>query len=94
MPIYVDPLIDYGWKLGPSCHLTSDTLDELHEFAEKIGMKRSWFQLSAGREIPHYDLTAGKRKLAVAKGAIELSRDEMCDRILKYIAEPPKTDKV
>lgn len=85
MACYVDPLIDYGWKLGPSCHLTADTLDELHELAAKIGMKRSWFQLSAGKEIPHYDLVASRRKLAVKYGAIEITRNEMADRVAKYL---------
>lgn len=85
MSVYIDPLIDYGWSLGPSCHLTADTLKELHEFALSIGMKRSWFQLSAGKEIPHYDLTASKRKQAVIKGAIEITRKEMGNRVTKYL---------
>lgn len=88
MAVYVDPLINYGWKLGPSCHLTADTIEELHLFAESIGMKRAWFQKGGGwREIPHYDLTAGKRKAAVSKGAVELSRNEMVERIKAYNPE-------
>lgn len=85
MAVYVDPLIDYGWKLGPSCHLTADTEDELHEFALKIGMKRSWFQHSKGKEIPHYDLVRTRRKLAVSKGAIELTMREAGKRISEYL---------
>lgn len=55
-----------------SCHLTSDTsLEELHEFAERIGLKRRWFQ---GGRHPHYDLNASKRALAVASGAHEVDR--------------------
>jgi hypothetical protein len=75
MSVYVDPLIDYGWKLGPSCHMTADSIEELNSFAVKIGMKTSWLQHSA-REMPHYDLVASKRKLAVQNGAIELSMRE------------------
>lgn len=85
MSIYVDPLIDYGWKYGPSCHLTADTVEELHVFAISIGMKKSWFQISKGRDIPHYDLTGSKRRLAVLKGAIELSRKEMGERVMAHI---------
>ncbi len=57
------------WVVNWSCHLFSDdnNLDELHEFAAKIGLKRSWFQ-DDGR-LPHYDLTAGKRQFAVKEGA-------------------------
>lgn len=56
-----------------SCHLFCDgDLNELHAFAEKIGMKRSWFQPHS--DIPHYDLVEAKREQAVAFGAIELDR--------------------
>lgn len=75
MAVYVDPLINYGWSLGPSCHMTADSVDELNEFAVKIGLKTSWLQMSA-REMPHYDLVASKRKLAIKNGAIELSLHE------------------
>jgi hypothetical protein len=84
MSVYVDPLIDYGWKLGPSCHLISDDLDELHEFAQKIGMKRSWFQ-NDNQSLPHYDLTGNKRRQAIKNGAIELTREEMGQRVMNYI---------
>jgi len=82
--IYVDTLIDYGWKLGPSCHLLADEIDELHEFAASIGMKRSWFQMGAGGQVPHYDLTAWRRKVAVSKGAIEIDRKQLCEKIKNY----------
>lgn len=39
MAVYVDPLINYGWKLGPSCHMTADTIEELNALAVKIGLK-------------------------------------------------------
>ena len=72
MAVYVDPLIDYGWILGPSCHLYADSLKELHAFAEDIGMRPKWFQVSKGG-IPHYDLVESRRKRAVRKGAIEFT---------------------
>jgi hypothetical protein len=48
-------------------HLVATTLDELHEFAQKIGLKRSWFQ--AKKDHPHYDLMGSKKDLAIKKGA-------------------------
>jgi hypothetical protein len=40
---------------GGSCHLTCDgDLAELHAFAERIGMKRAWFQ-------PHSSAQRGGR---------------------------------
>lgn len=78
--IYVDPLVSWGWKLRgrtvKSCHLFCDQLDldELHTMAARIGMKRSWFQ--DHRLLPHYDLTASRRALAVSLGVVEVGRDE------------------
>lgn len=76
MAVYVDALLPWGWVLRgrrvPSCHMIADTLDELHEFAAAIGMRRAWFQDKAS--TPHYDLTAARRIDAVARGALELDR--------------------
>lgn len=82
--VYVDALIDYGWKLGPSCHLLADEWEELHLFAQSIGMKRAWFQMGAGGEVPHYDLTKKRREAAVKAGAIEISRKELVEKIQAY----------
>jgi len=71
---YVDSLIDWGWRLGPSCHLIADTIDELHSFADRLGMRRSWFQDDP--KLRHYDLTAKRRAVAVRLGAVELDRRE------------------
>lgn len=53
-----------------SCHLTASTLEELHEFAARIGLRRAWFQHH--RILSHYDLTPARRKAALAAGAIEV----------------------
>jgi hypothetical protein len=70
--IYVDDTNNYGAK-GLWCHMWSDTndTDELHAFAARIGLKRSWAQLSRGvsGEFPHYDLRPSKRELALKSGA-------------------------
>ena len=79
MSVYVDPAMDHGWRLGPSCHLFADTLEELHVFAARIGMKPHWFQDKPS--LPHYDLTLTKRARAVNLGAIEMSRR---DAVLKW----------
>jgi len=74
MSIYVDPLRPCvptkKWPYNQSCHLVADSssMDDLHTLAERIGLKRSWFQNHP--LLPHYDLTAGKRKEAILAGAI------------------------
>ena len=59
------------WKHSHFCHMTSDNLPELHAFALRIGLKRSYFQDMP--DHPHYDLTTNKRRLAVANGAKQLT---------------------
>lgn len=72
MSVYVDELIVWPnakgiFKKG-SCHLSADTLDELHAFAKKLGLKRSWFQNH--KLLAHYDLVPSKRDQAIKLGAI------------------------
>ena len=75
MTVYVDELRLYPNAWGPflkgSCHLTADTLEELHRFAQRIGLRRSWFQNH--RVCAHYDLTPLKRHEALMAGAVFMS---------------------
>jgi hypothetical protein len=80
MAIYIDSLQRYGTGLW--CHMATDgSLDELHAFAAKIGLKRAWFQDHA--RVPHYDLRPGKRLLAVKAGAIQVSSVELAQKCRK-----------
>lgn len=73
MTVYVDDLMDYGWRLGASCHMYADSLEELHRTAQAIGLRKQWFQVSKSG-IPHYDLTASRRRIAVKQqGAQEFT---------------------
>ena len=76
MAVYVDTLLHHGWVLRghvvKSCHLFADTLEELHQLAAAIGMKPQWFQNH--RRLPHYDLTASRRELALKSGAQDVDR--------------------
>lgn len=88
MPVYIDILRacvpNPQWRWTESCHLYADTLDELHAFAARLGMKRAWFQHKPGR-LPHYDLTATRRRQAVRLGAIEDEDDEVLCRMLREL---------
>jgi hypothetical protein len=62
-------------------HMLSDgSLDELHEIAGKIGLKREWFQ---DRDIPHYDVVTGKKHRAIQEGA-EVANFEKMKELLAY----------
>jgi len=94
MGVYVDKLFKHPWRGGVRewCHLTADTEDELHEFAAKLGLKRSWFQPGPPASMPHYDITANKRRLAVEElGAVEISREEMSALLRAYRSSQKST---
>jgi hypothetical protein len=57
------------------CHMIADDENELHEMAQRIGIRRKWFQ-NQGR-YPHYDICKSKRALAVKHGAVEVSSREL-----------------
>lgn len=74
--VYVDALLSClpnpNWKYTKSCHLFADSEVELHDFARKLGLKRSWFQTKS--RLLHYDLNENKREQALKLGAIEADR--------------------
>ena len=77
MSVYIDHAFAYGdwgrWSGGG--HLQADTADELHAFAQRLGLRRAWFQSKPGRpENDHYDLTHVGRALALELGAIAEDR--------------------
>ena len=70
MAVYVDQSI-YKYRRMVMCHMVADTLEELHEMADKIGIDRKWFQSDS--RYPHYDICKTKRALAVENGAKEVT---------------------
>ena len=76
MAILVDPAIwphrDRLWA-----HLVSDTsYDELHGFAERLGIPRRAFQGD------HYDLPEEMRAEAIALGALDVTGRELITRLI------------
>ena len=59
-------------------HMISDcSIDELHEFAQKIEIKRCWFHNRRGKGRPHYDLKEKYITVAIANGAKIVSTREI-----------------
>lgn len=63
-------------------HLAStDGPEELHAFAQTIGLRRSWYH-DANSDHPHYDCTAAwRRRNARQAGAVAVSTREMILRM-------------
>jgi hypothetical protein len=79
MPIYVDPMFktptSSRWPYKAACHLFGTPIDELHRVAIASGLRREWFQEKGS--LPHYDLTATRRHLAIKHGAIPVKGHEL-----------------
>lgn len=75
MSVYVD---DFRAPFGRMvmCHMAADSTEELLAMAGKIGVQRKWLQ-HEGEWQEHFDISLGKRALAVANGAVELTSREL-----------------
>ena len=80
MTVYVDTA-RHPFRGYIMCHMTADSLDELHRMADQIGMERRWFQAPPKASHPHYDIPEHKRAKALALGA-----QEVCQRTGLYFA--------
>jgi hypothetical protein len=96
--IYVDEIVRWDIKPAsgaeryfgngkPSCHMSTpdhspEGLAALHRFAEKLGMRRSWFQND--KVMPHYDLTPSKRALALKAGAVGVTGQDIIRLCARY----------
>ena len=94
MGVFVDDMklrakvgnLDTVWS-----HLGADSLEEMHEFAQRLGLKRSWFQISSSG-IPHYDITQSMRAKAVKMGAEEVTTTEGFRRLKPLRIDRNKND--
>ena len=76
MTVYVDiPKIRKG-RL--TAHLMADSLEELHEWAQAIGLKRCWFD--SNKKHPHYDLH-GLALASTLEGLEPISTKEMLKKV-------------
>lgn len=81
--VYVDDAFvagDWGFWTGGG-HMQADTLEELHAMAERLGLRRAWFQSKPSRPWhDHYDLTRRHRAEAARLGAILVTSREAVQR--------------
>ena len=88
MSVYVDRAICYpeeptGYVGRPRhtamwAHMIADTETELHSMAQRIGLRREWFQGD------HYDVTPSRRELAVRYGAVPLDRHPFITALRRF----------
>lgn len=80
MTVYVDDMRAPFGRMK-MCHMIADSTEELLAMADRIGVRRKWLQ-KPGTHDEHFDIAMSKRRLAVAAGAVEVSRLQL-GRILR-----------
>lgn len=71
MAVYVDDAAIL-YRGRPRYHMTADSLEELHAFAQRLGIHPGWFH--RGARHPHYDIHEDERTHALALGAQQVDR--------------------
>lgn len=83
---YATPLRNKQWCHMMSDDLTDAGLEELHAMAQRIGLKREWFQNKP--RFPHYDLTPRRRGLAIQHGAQAVEAQDLVRRCARPVVKP------
>jgi hypothetical protein len=78
--VYIDDA-NIQYRRMQMSHMIADTLEELHDMADKIGVRRQWFQ-SGSR--PHYDICKSKKGIALTFGAVQVTSRQLV-RIIREI---------
>lgn len=80
-PVYVDQMLpcvpNPRWKWTENCHLFVEhphQVPELVTFAVRLGLQAGWLQRRPGK-LAHFELTAGKRAMAIKMGAKDCGRE-------------------
>lgn len=101
MTVYVDEIRDYGESVKGAArrwgtrwsHLTcGGDCDELHRFAARLGLRRTYAQHMEREDhyYHHYDVTPPKRAVALRLGAVFKPAREHAAEHLARLAEPAR----
>lgn len=93
MACYVD---DVRHKYGRMvmCHLWADTFDELLAMADKIGVQRRWLQRPPTASWVHFDISLGKKALAIKEGAVLTDKYGPLEHIARLKGDQKKLDQI
>lgn len=69
MTVYVDD-VRHQFGRMVMCHMWADTIEELLAMAGMIGVQAKWLQKPPKASWVHFDISLGKKELAIKQGAV------------------------
>ena len=81
MTVYVDNMRSSNGR-SMKCHMIADTVEELFQIADKIGVRRHWVQSSSKAQI-HFKISLAKRRRAINMGAEKITTRELALKLSK-----------
>ena len=93
MTVYVDD-VRHKFRHMTMCHMWADTLDELLAMARRIGVQRKWLQQPPKASWVHFDISLGKKDLAIAAGAVLTDKYGPLEFLAKQSGNQAKLDQI
>jgi hypothetical protein len=91
--VYVDDVRHpYGNMI--MCHLWADTLEELFAMVDRIGVARRWLQKPPKATWVHFDISLGKKALAIRAGAVLTDKYGPLEHVARLKGDRAKLDLI
>lgn len=93
MTVYVD---DVRHKFGRMvmCHIWADSLGELLQMAHRVGVNSRWLQQPPKASWVHFDISLGKKDLAISYGAVLTDKYGPVEFLAKQRGDQKKLDQI
>lgn len=93
MTVYVD---DVRHKFGRMvmCHMWADSHDELLAMATRIGINPKWLQQPPKASWVHFDISLGKKQLALNAGAILTDKYGPVEHLARLRCDAAKLEQI
>lgn len=82
MTVFVDD-VRHQFGRMVMCHMWADTLGELLEMADQIGVQRKWLQQPPKTSWVHFDVSLSCKAKAIAAGAVMTDRFGPSEHVAK-----------
>jgi hypothetical protein len=93
MTVYVD---DVRHRFGRMimCHMWADSLEELLEMADRIGMNRRWLQQPPKASWVHFDVSLSLKAKAIAAGAVLTDRYGPVEHVARLRGDDRRLEQI